>query len=736
MLRVFASFIVLAFVSSAPAFGAQRQNMKDFIDHLMGQMTDAEKVGQLAQYTADMAKTGPGGDPLFKEQIVAGRAGSIFNAFTPQYTRELQELAVNNTRLKIPLLFGYDVIHGHRTIFPIPLAEAASWDLALMEKSARIAATEAAADGLHWTFAPMVDIARDPRWGRIAEGAGEDTWLGSKIAAARVRGFQGEKLGPTDRVLACVKHFAAYGAPIGGRDYNTVDISPRSLMETYLPPYRAAITAGVGTVMTAFNEINGVPSTSNHWLLTGLLRNLWGFDGFVVTDFTAIKELVNHGVADTVKRATELAFTAGVDMDMETGGFNAYLLTLLQEGKVSREQIDRSVRRILEAKYRLGLFDDPFRFSDEGRAARVLMAPQHLEHAREIARRSIVLLKNSNDVLPLKAGTTVALIGALSDDRENMLGTWAGAGDWNQAVPVKEGLQNVMGSRVRFVFPADNSVSAAVQAAQQADVVVMAAGEPAAWSGEAASRTVIRLPAGDTEMLKAVKATGKPTALVVFAGRPLVLEEESRVADSIVMAWHLGTQAGLALADVLSGDYNPSGKLPVTFPWNEGQIPIYYAAKNSGRPFNQEDKYTSRYLDAPNEPLWPFGWGLSYTKFQYSNLRLSTVQLDPSQVLKVQINVANQGIRAGEETVQLYVRDLVGSVTRPVKELRGFKKVFLQPGENRLVTLELRVEDLKFYDDQMRWTAEPGDFHVMVGGNSDEVQRAQFTLLPAAVWMM
>lgn len=729
MSRVLASCLLLLSLS---AHATQRQTMKEFIDHLMSQMTDAEKVGQLAQYTADMSRTGPGTNPFFENEISSGRAGSVLNAWTPQYTRQLQELAVKNSRLGIPLIFALDVIHGHRTIFPIPLGESSSWNLPLIEKSARVAAVEASADGLHWTFAPMVDIARDPRWGRIMEGAGEDTYLGGLIGAARVRGFQGTNSGKTDEILSCVKHFAAYGAPIAGRDYNTVDLSERTLHEVYYPPYRAAIDAGAATVMTSFNEINGVPSTSNQWLLTKLLRDTWGFGGFVVTDYGAIKELMYHGVAQNLKRATELAFNAGVDMDMENHAYNRHLETLLAEGKADRAALDRSVRRVLEAKYRLGLFDDPYRFSDEGRAQKLLMAKEHMDHAREIARRSIVMLKNDNDVLPLKREGRVALIGPMVDAKEDMLGTWSSAGEGEPVITIREGMEKSM-TGVQFVYAADGSIGAAVQAAQAADKVVIALGEPRDWSGEASSRTRIRLPEEQTEMLRAVRLTGKPVVLLLFNGRPLALEQEVGWADAVIENWYLGTQAGNAVADVLSGDYSPSGKLTVSFPYNEGQIPIFYAAKVTGRPMDPEEHYTSKYLDAPNNPLFPFGWGLSYAKFEYSNLNLSTSELDPSAVLTVNVTLTNKGAYAGEETVQMYVRDMVASVTRPIKELKGFQKVVLQPGESRVVSLKLTVEDLKFYDLNMVWNAEPGDFVVGVGGNSKELTAMPFKLMPAGV---
>jgi len=738
-----------------------KAKMNKFIDQLMAKMTLEEKAGQLNQYSADMAQTGAALAGDYKEHLIKGRVGSVLNAVTPERTRELQQLAVEKTRLKIPLIFGYDVIHGHRTIFPIPLGEAASWDMELMEKSARIAAREAAADGLHWTFAPMVDIARDPRWGRISEGAGEDPWLGSKIAAARVKGFQGSGPGSTDSVYACVKHFAAYGAPIAGRDYNTVDMSDRELHETYLPPYEAAVKAGARTVMTSFNEINGIPATGSDYLLTKLLRDKWNFKGFVVTDYTAVDELVPHGFAEDEKHAAQLAFNAGADMDMMSEAYMKHLPHLVKTGKVPLAKLNASVRRVLEAKYELGLFDDPYRFSNEERAKKVIMAPEHLEHAREISRRSIVLLKNDNNVLPLKRSGTIALIGPMVENKRDQIGNWSSRGEGDESVSLLEGMTAAAkNSKVKIVHargvnlleagemrgfgtvPASEveltpkarkaMIDEAVRAAKNADVVVMALGEAHNMSGEAASRMHIRIPAHQQELLKRIKAeTKKPIVLVLFNGRPLALETENGLVDAMVETWFLGTQAGHAIADVLFGDYNPSGKLPVTFPRNEGQIPIFYSFKNTGRPFDPNDSYRTRYLDGPNEPLFPFGHGLSYTKFEISEPRLSSTKIRPNQRLKVDVTVKNVGEYDGEETVQLYIRDMVGSVTRPVKQLRAFQKVFLKKGESRNVAMELGIDDLKFYDRNMKWTYEPGAFKVFVGGDSVNVKEADFILQPA-----
>ncbi|MBX2987222.1 MAG: beta-glucosidase BglX [Bdellovibrionaceae bacterium] len=746
--------LVMGVAARAAAAPGDSPKMKPFIDQLMAKMTLQEKVGQLVQYSADMAVTGATIRADYQNEIEKGQVGSIFNAYTPAFTRQLQRLAVEKTRLKIPLLFAYDVIHGHKTIFPIPLGESASWDLSLMEKSARIAAAEASADGLHWTFAPMVDIARDPRWGRVSEGAGEDPWLGSKIAAARVRGFQGDRPGRTDSVLACVKHYAAYGAARGGRDYNIVSMGERELREDYLPPFRAAVEAGVATLMPSFNEINGIPATADPMLLQKILREEWKFQGFAVSDYTAVEELIPAGFAADGAEAARLAFRAGTDMDMQSGLYQKNLPNLVRQGKVPMAEVDRSVRRILEAKYRLGLFQDPYRFSNEDRAKGVILSPPHQEHAREISRRSIVLLKNANSVLPLKKQGTIAVIGPLADDGLNILGNWSAAGRGTKTVTLLEGLRQVGGENVRIVHArgvdllddevlhqtlnehgagltkdprgAEEMRREALRVARGADVVVMALGEAESMSGEAASRTVIRLPAHQQALLRDVKATGKPVVVLLFNGRPLVLGMENEVADALVETWFLGTQAGNAIADVLFGDYNPSGKLTISFPYNEGQIPVSYLDKSTGRPMNPKVKYTTKYLDAPNEPLFPFGYGLSYTSFEISEPRLDSERLKAGQRFKVRVDVTNTGSRDGEEVVQLYIRDLVATVTRPMKQLRGFRKVFLKAGEKKELVFDLSVEDLKFYDQKMRWVAEPGTFQVMVGNSSRDVKATEF----------
>jgi beta-glucosidase len=665
-------------------------------------------------------------------------------------------MAVEKTRLHIPLLFGYDVIHGHRTIFPIPLAEAGSWDLAAIETSASTAAREASADGLHWTFAPMVDISRDPRWGRIMEGAGEDTWWGSKVAAARVRGFQGKDSRALDHVMACVKHFAAYGAPIAGREYNVVDMSPRDLNEVYLPPYKAAVDAGVDTVMTSFNEINGVPSTGNDWLLKDLLRKQWGFKGFVVTDYTSINEMIKHGVVGDEAAAGALALKSGVDMDMQGGIFQHQLPSLLKEGKINKVELDAAVRRVLEAKYRLGLFEDPYRFSNDQRAEKEEMKKENLEAARDVARKSVVLLKNEGSVLPLKREGTIALIGPLADDQRDMIGAWSGAGDWKKSVTLRAGLQAAIGDKAKLLYAlganileddamieylnkhdgkitkdkrsAEELLKEAVKTAKKADVVVLALGEAFGMSGEAASRTQIRIPSNQEDLLRALKETGKPIVLVLFNGRPLALEFENKNASAILEAWFLGTEAGSALADVIFGDYNPSAKLTITFPRSEGQIPIFYAERSTGRPFSATEKYTSKYIDSPNTPLFPFGYGLSYTKFDYSDVKLNTKQLKKNGKIQASVTVKNSGERDGDEVVQLYIHDVVASVTRPVKQLRGYQKVSLKKGESKTVSFDLTPEDLKFYNRQLKYVNEPGEFKVFIGTNSQDVKEASFIL--------
>ncbi|MFD2999658.1 beta-glucosidase BglX [Pontibacter toksunensis] len=743
--------------SAQAASGSTDPEMDRFISELMAKMTLEEKIGQLNLVAVGFDVTGPVVSQNVEENIRKGNVGGVFNTFTPVAARKLQEMAVKHTRLHIPLLFGYDVIHGHRTIFPIPLGLSATWDMGLIEKSARIAAEEASADGLNWVFSPMVDISRDPRWGRVAEGAGEDTWYGSQVARAMVRGYQGEDLAKENTVMACVKHFALYGAAEAGRDYNTVDMSLLNMYQNFLPPYKAAIDAGAGSVMTAFNEINGVPATANRWLMTELLREKWGFDGFVVTDYTAINELVPHGLG-TEAHVGALALKAGVDMDMVGEVFLKHLGQQVKEGTVTTEEINAACRRVLEAKYKLGLFEDPYRYVDEQRATNTIMKPEFIEAARDIARESMVLLKNRNQTLPLKQSGTIALIGPLATSQRDMIGNWSGAGDWKQAVSMEQGIRNVAGNKVKVVYAKganitddaqmlerlnahggelqidprspEQMVSEAVKVAKSAGVIVAVVGESQGMSGEAASRADITLPGQQQELLKALKKTGKPLVLVLMNGRPLALQWEDENADAILETWFGGTQAGNAIADMLFGVYNPSGKLTATFPVEVGQVPIYYSYKNTGRPYGGEklDKYKSRYLDVPNEPLYPFGYGLSYTTFEYSQPKLSQNTMTPGETLEVSVTIRNTGNYDGEEVAQLYIQDLAGSVTRPVKELKNFRTVSLKKGESKTVTFPITVEDLKFYNRELEYVYEPGEFKVYVGTNSRDVKEAGFTL--------
>lgn len=711
------------------------------VDSILALMTLDEKIGQLNLVAGNMDQTGPTTNKEYEKDIKDGRVGAILNVYGVEHVRKLQELAVNNTRLRIPLLFGYDVIHGFKTIFPIPLAEACSWNIELIEKTARLSAEEACAAGLNWTFSPMVDIARDPRWGRVAEGAGEDSYLASLIAKARVIGYQGEKLNDPFTMAACVKHFAAYGAPFGGRDYNTVDMSDRILRETYLPPYKAAVDAGVATVMSSFNEIDGVPSSGNKYLLTQILRNEWGFKGFVVSDWTAINEMVNHGYAADEKRAGESALNAGLDMDMQGAVYFNYLKKSLDEGKVSVDQLNESVRRILKLKYNLGLFANPYLYLDNKREKEITYSKQHLDHALLSAKESIVLLKNTDykghKLLPLsKSVKRIALIGPLADNKKDMLGTWNAQGDENKVTTILTGLKSKYPeSIIEFTKGADfngkdkDGFKSAITLALKSDIVICAIGESIDQSGEAASRSEIGLPGAQQELMEELAKTGKPIIAIVMAGRPLTIEWLSKNANAILFAGHLGTRAGDAIADVLSGDYNPSGKLVMTFPRSIGQVPIFYSTKNTGRPFDAKNSYTTKYLDISNEPLFPFGFGLSYTSFEYSNLKISKSRIKSTESLTVTFTLKNTGKYDGEEVAQLYIRDLVGSVTRPVKELKGFKRVFLKSGEQKELTFSITENDLKFYDANMKFLAEPGKFKVFVGGNSMELIEADFELL-------
>ena len=755
---------ILPLLALALSFTAQAQQkpvdpkMKPYIDGLMAKMTPEEKIGQLNLVSVGFDVTGPVVSKDVDANIRKGNVGGVFNTYTPIAVRKLQEMALKESRLHIPLMFGYDVIHGHRTIFPVPLGLAASWDLKAIEQSARIAAEEASADGLDWVFSPMVDIARDARWGRIMEGAGEDPYLGSRVAEAMVRGYQGptnDLTNPT-AVMACLKHFALYGAAEAGREYNTTDMSRQRMYNEYLPPYRAAIDAGVGSVMSSFNDINGTPATANKWLMTDLLRKQWGFPGFVVTDYTAINELMEHGLG-TEAQVSALALNAGIDQDMVGEVFLKHVAENLKSGAVSRTQLDAACRRILEAKYKLGLFQDPYRKVSQERATSTLMKPEFIAAARDIARRSLVLLKNERNALPLKKTGSIALIGPLANRQRDVIGSWSGAGDWKQAVSVEQGLRAAApGLKITYAQGAniaddaqmlerlqahggdleldkrtsEEMIREAVQTAQAADVIVAVVGESQGMTGEAAARADISLPGQQLALLKALKATGKPLVLVLMNGRPLALPWENQNADAILETWFAGTQAGNAIADVLFGDYNPSGKITATFPVAVGQEPIYYNHKNTGRPYAgvKLDKYKSRYLDVPNEPLYPFGYGLSYTTFTYGKPTLSKTTIGPAETLEVKVTVQNTGTMDGEEVAQLYLRDLVGSISRPVSELKGFQKIMLKKGESRTLTFRLAPDALKFYNNDLKFVAEPGDFQVMVGGNSHDVQMATFKL--------
>jgi len=722
--------------------------MNDFVNELLSKMTLEEKIGQMNLLTSDLAVTGPSIRDDYKEDIKNGRVGAIFNAFTPEYTREMQRMAVEETRLGIPLLFGFDVIHGHKTIFPIPLGESASWDMKAIELGSIIAAKEASADGIHWTFAPMVDIARDPRWGRISESAGEDVYLSKQIAKARVKGFQGDDLNALDTILACAKHYAAYGQAQAGRDYHSTDMSQRELWETYLPPFEATIDAGVATIMTSFNDLNGVPATGNKYLLDDVLRQYWGFDGFVVTDYTSINEMVPHGFAVDNKHAASLALNAGVDMDMQGSVYHNHLKVLLDEGKITLAQIDTATQRILEMKYKLGLFQDPYRYSNEERAASDILNQEHLNAARDVARKSMVLLKNENNVLPLSTKiNSIALIGPLADSKADMIGSWVAAGDrTTQPVSILEGINARAGNNVKvhyvegasYLFEAEGRTKGfaeAIAVAKTSDVIVLAMGEKWNMTGEATSRTSLDMPGNQIALMKALKKLNKPMVLVLMSGRPMTIEWEQDNLDSIVMAWYPGTMGGHAVADVLFGDYNPSAKLPVTFPRTVGQVPIYYNMKNTGRPFsanNPEQKYVSRYLNTSNTPLYPFGHGLSYTNFDYSEINLSSNELTNTNSIVASVTVTNSGKYDGDEVVQLYVRDLVGSVTRPVKELKGFKKIHIGKSKSAVVSFDITAKDLAFYRKDMSFGTEIGDHKLFIGTDSENLKEVNFKIVERA----
>ena len=731
----FISCLLLLSILTTTSVFAQKRNDADIerkINVLIARMTLAEKLGQLQQLDGDFP-TGAGRPEHF-EMVRSGTLGSTLNVRGAKNVNELQRAALAS-RLKIPHLFAFDVIHGYRTIFPVPLGEAASFDLEAAEQSAYIAAKESRAAGVAWTFAPMVDIARDPRWGRIVEGAGEDTFLGAQFARARVRGFQGTDYSQPDRVLACAKHWVAYGAALAGRDYGTTDISDNTLYNVYFPPFKAAKDAGVDTFMTSFNDLNGVPATANRWVMTDVLRKEWKFDGFVVSDYTAVMELIPHGTARDEADAAQLALNAGVDMEMVSRFYNKHGEQLVKDRKLTMATIDESVRRILRIKYRLGLFDKPY--TDETLEAKTLLTAEHRQKAREIATKSFVLLKNDNQTLPLgKNVKELAIVGGLADSKEDVLGSWNGDGKVADAVTLLEGVRNKLGTntKIRYVKGCDakcedtSEFSKAVEAAKDSDFTLLVLGESAAMSGEAASRSNIDLPGRQLDLVKAIHATGKPYAVILVNGRPLTIPWLAENSPAILETWFAGTEAGNAIADVVFGDVNPSGKLPVTFPRSVGQIPIYYNMMSTGRPFKAEEKYTSKYLDTPNTPLYPFGYGLSYTNFELSNLRLSSKQIALNGTLTVSADVQNTGSRDGTEVVQLYIRDLVGSLTRPVKELKGFERVALRAGEKRTVTFTLKPEHLGFYNANKKFVVEPGDFKVWVGQNSISGLEGDFTV--------
>ncbi|MAR98054.1 MAG: glycosyl hydrolase [Formosa sp.] len=712
-------------------FNNSESDIYNKVDSLMSLMTLKEKIGQTIMYSGDWVTTGPTVSSNNIKLLKDGNLGAMLNVYSAKKTKELQKIAVEETRLGIPILFGYDIIHGFKTIFPINLGHAASWDMKDIQKSARIAADEASSAGLHWTFAPMLDIGRDPRWGRISEGAGEDVFLTNEIAKANVKGFQGDDLSKNNTILACAKHFVGYGAAQGGRDYHTVNMGQDELRNVYLPPFKAAVDAGVQTLMTAFNELNGVPATGNKFIFRDILRDEWGFKGFVVTDYTAINELVQHGFAENEKRATEIAIKAGVDMDMMSGANRFYLEALVNEGKVDADLVNDSCRRILFIKFKLGLFDDPYRYCDENREKEVTYKSEYLESARKSAAISSVLLKNDDNSLPLTKNQTIALIGPLVKDKENIIGNWAAAGDRNgKAISIYDGIKTYLGDAKILYAKGCNiknddksGFQEAISLSRKADKIVLVMGEDYHMSGEAASRTNIKIPGIQTELIKTLKeeVPDKKIILILMNGRPLDLSEEDSLVDSILEIWFPGTIGGFGIADVLFGVYNPSGKLPITFPRNIGQVPIYYNVKNTGRPIpleNPNEDYKSNYIDSPNTPLYPFGHGLSYTTFEYSDISLSSNIIGESDILSISVNITNSGNYDGHEIVQLYIHDKVGSITRPVKELKGFSKIFIKKGENKTVNFQLTCKDFKFFNGK-DFIFEPGEFEVAIAGSSD-----------------
>ena len=741
---------MLCFACHGLALG-QVNTIDSKVDSLLGLMTLDEKLGQLNLPVAGEIVTGQASSSGIASKIAEGKVGGLFNVKSVAKIKELQQIAVQQSRLKIPLLFGMDVIHGYESAFPIPLGLSASWDMEAIEASARIAAQEATADGINWTFSPMTDLSRDPRWGRVSEGSGEDPFLSSAIARAMVKGYQGDDLSQKNTLMATVKHFALYGAPEAGRDYNTVDMSRLRMYNEYFPPYKAAVDAGVGSVMTSFNEVDGIPASGNKWLLTDVLREQWGFEGFVVTDYTSINEMTAHGLGD-LQTVSAMALNAGVDMDMVGEGLLTTLKKSLEEEKVSLSKIDQSVKRILTAKFKLGLFDDPFLYLDPVRAEREVFSDEHRAVARKIAAESMVLMENSGNVLPLKKTGKIALVGPLADATENMTGTWSVAAVQSNAISLRKGLESIdevevlyaKGSNLTYdeglesrstLFgkslgrdgrSSQTLLAEAIEVATEADVVVAALGEAAEMSGESSSRTNLDIPKVQKDLLDALLKTNKPVVLVLFTGRPLVLTEEKEKVPAILNVWFPGSEAGYAISDVLFGDVNPSGKLPMTFPRSVGQIPIYYNHKNTGRPLGNNEgrfeKFRSNYLDERNEPLYPFGYGLSYTTFMYSDIELSATQLKGEATLRASVVVENSGNYDGAEVVQLYIRDKVGSITRPLKELKGFQKIYLEAGESRRVEFVITTEQLKFYNYDLVYDWEPGEFEIMIGSSASAVE--------------
>ena len=736
---------------------ADKGKMDQFIDNLMGKMTLQEKIGQLNLPVSGEIVTGQAKSSDVAGKIRKGQVGGLFNVKGVENIREVQKIAVEQSRLKIPLLFGMDVIHGYETVFPIPLALSCSWDMEAIKESARIAAKESSADGICWTFSPMVDICRDPRWGRMAEGGGEDPYLGSEISAAMVKGYQGDDLTDKNTIMACVKHFALYGAPEAGRDYNTVDMSHLSMFNNYFPPYKAAIDAGVGSVMTSFNVVDGIPATGNKWLMTDVLRDRWGFDGFVVTDYTAISEMIAHGMGD-LQQVSAMSLSAGTDMDMVADGFLTTLEKSLKEGKVTMAEIDKACRRILEAKYKLGLFDDPYKYCDASRVKKDIFTAENRAVARKIATETFVLLKNENNLLPLQRKGKIALVGPLANTKANMPGTWSVAATSDKYNSLYESMKQSLAGKAEVLYAkgsnlmydaqreaeatmfgremrdprsAQELLDEALSVASQADVIVAAVGESSEMSGESSSRTNLEMPDAQRDLLTALKKTGKPIVLVYFAGRSTVMTWEQENFPAILNVWFGGSEAADAICDVVFGDVSPSGKLTTTFPKNVGQIPLYYNHLNTGRPLEAGkwfSKFRSNYLDIDNDPLYPFGYGLSYTTFRYGDLQLSNNSMNEKGKITASVTVTNTGNYDADEIVQMYIRDMVGSVARPVKELKGFERIHLKKGESRTVSFDITAEQLKFYNSTLNWACEPGEFEVMVGGNSRDVQTKKFSL--------